>query len=183
MKITKTPIDDLLILEPNLFMDERGYFMESFKNSFFKKYFPEINFIQDNESKSEYGVLRGIHFQMPPFAQTKLVRVIDGKVLDVAVDLRSNSPMFGKYFSIILSGENKKQFLIPKGFGHGFLVLSKTAIFSYKVDNEYNSEYDSGIRFDDKDLLIDWKINHQDIKVSKKDFKLKCFKNFDSPFS
>ena len=116
--------------------------MESFKNSFFKKYFPEINFIQDNESKSEYGVLRGIHFQMPPFAQTKLVRVIDGKVLDVAVDLRSNSPMFGKYFSIILSGENKKQFLIPKGFGHGFLVLSKTAIFSYKVDNYYDQASD-----------------------------------------
>ena len=182
MTITKTPIADLLIIEPKVFQDDRGYFMESFKNSLIEKYLPEIHFVQDNESKSTYGVLRGIHFQKPPFAQTKLVRVIEGEVLDVAVDLRIKSPTYGKYFSIKLSGDNKKQFLIPKGFGHGFAVLSENAIFSYKVDNEYHPECDSGIRFDDKDLGIDWHLNHSDIVLSKKDIELQSFKNFISPF-
>ena len=182
MTITKTPIADLLIIEPKVFQDDRGYFMESFKSSLIEQYLPEIHFIQDNESKSTYGVLRGIHFQKPPFAQTKLVRVIEGEVLDVAVDLRTKSPTYGKYFSIILSGDNKKQFLIPKGFGHGFAVLSESAIFSYKVDNEYHPECDSGIRFDDKDLGIDWDLNHSDIVLSNKDRQLQYFKNFISPF-
>ena len=140
MKITNTTIKDLVIIEPKIFEDSRGYFMESFKQSFITENFSEISFIQDNESKSNYGVLRGIHFQKPPYAQTKLVRVFDGEVLDIAVDLRSSSPTYGKYFSIILSGENKNQFLVPKGFGHGFIVLSKTATFSYKVDNYYHPE-------------------------------------------
>lgn len=182
MTITKTPIADLVIIEPKVFRDDRGYFMESFKNSLIEKHLPEVHFVQDNESKSTYGVLRGIHFQKPPFAQTKLVRVIEGEVLDVAVDLRTKSPTYGKYFSIILSGENKKQFLIPKGFGHGFAVLSENAIFSYKVDNEYHPECDSGIRFDDKNLGIDWHLNHSDIVLSKKDMELQSFKNFISPF-
>lgn len=182
MKFTKTPIPDLQVIEPKVFQDDRGYFMESFKKSLIERCLPEVHFIQDNESKSTYGVLRGIHFQKPPFAQTKLVRVIEGEVLDVAVDLRTKSPTYGKHFSIILSGDNKKQLLIPKGFGHGFAVLSESAIFSYKVDNEYHLECDSGIRFDDKDLSIDWKLNHSDIVLSKKDLELQNFKNFLSPF-
>ena len=182
MKITNTTIKDLVIIEPKIFEDSRGYFMESFKQSFITENFSEISFIQDNESKSNYGVLRGIHFQKPPYAQTKLVRVFDGEVLDIAVDLRSSSPTYGKYFSIILSGENKKQFLVPKGFGHGFIVLSKTATFSYKVDNYYHPEYDSGIRFDDKDLMIDWIIDKEKIIISSKDMNLGSFKDFISPF-
>ena len=182
MKFIKTTIPDLMIIEPRVFQDERGYFMESFKSSFVEKHLPHINFIQDNESKSTYGVLRGIHFQKPPYAQTKLVRVVDGEVLDIAVDLRTNSSTYGKHFSIILSGDNKKQFLIPKGFGHGFVVLSESAIFSYKVDNDYHPMSDSGIRFDDKDLAINWTLNNSDIVVSKKDFELENFKNFTSPF-
>ena len=182
MKITNTTIKDLVIIEPKIFEDSRGYFMESFKQSFITENFSEISFIQDNESKSNYGVLRGIHFQKPPYAQTKLVRVFDGEVLDIAVDLRSSSPTYGKYFSIILSGENKKQFLVPKGFGHGFIVLSKTATFSYKVDNYNHPEYDSGIRFDDKDLMIDWIIDKEKIIISSKDMNLGSFKDFISPF-
>lgn len=182
MTITKTPLAGLLIIKPRVFQDDRGYFMESFKSSLIKKYLPKIHFIQDNESKSTFGVIRGIHFQKPPFAQTKLVRVIEGEVLDVAVDLRTKSPTYGKYFSIILSGCNKKQFLIPKGFGHGFAVLSKNAIFSYKVDNEYHPECDSGIRFDDEDLGIDWNLNQSEIVLSRKDLELQNFKNFKSPF-
>ena len=134
MEITKTSIEGLLIIKPKVFEDDRGYFMESYKDSFIKESFPDIHFIQDNESKSSYGVLRGLHFQKPPFEQTKLVRVIQGEVLDVAVDLRKDSETYGKWESIILSGENKKQFLVPKGFAHGFIVISDTAIFSYKVD-------------------------------------------------
>lgn len=172
MEIIRTSIEGLVVIEPRVFEDERGYFMESFKESFVKKKFPNINFIQDNESKSTYGVLRGLHFQKAPFEQTKLVRVIDGEVLDVAVDLRKNSPTYGKWESILLSGENKKQFFIPKGFAHGFVVLSQKAIFSYKVDNVYNKDSDSGIKYDDKDLNINWQINPKDIKISEKDKKL-----------
>lgn len=183
MTVTKTPIENLLIIEPNVFQDERGYFMESFKSSFVKEFLPNINFIQDNESKSTYGVLRGIHFQKPPFAQTKLVRVIDGEVLDVAVDLRTKSPTYGKHFSIVLSGENKKQLFIPRGFGHGFVVLSKTAIFSYKVDNPYNPESDSGILYNDKLLSIDWKLMSDEIIISTKDKSLHNMMEFKSPFN
>lgn len=169
MEIVKTSIEGLVIIQPKVFEDERGYFMESFKESFIKENFPHIHFIQDNESRSSYGVLRGLHFQKPPFEQTKLVRVIDGEVLDVAVDLRDNSPTYDKWQSVVLSGDNKKQFFIPKGFAHGFIVLSKEAIFSYKVDAPYKKEFESGIAFDDKTLNINWKIESKNIKLSTKD--------------
>lgn len=178
MEIIKTSIDGLVVIQPRIFNDERGYFMESFKESFVKENFPDIYFIQDNESKSSYGVLRGLHFQNPPFEQTKLVRVIEGEVLDVAVDLRMNSPKFGKWESVILSGENKKQFLIPKGFAHGFVVLSKTAIFSYKVDNPYSKQHDSGIKYNDPTLNINWLIDNKTIKLSDKDRNLPSVHDF-----
>lgn len=182
MEIIKTSIEDLFIIEPKIFKDERGYFMESYKKSFIDKHFPGIDFIQENESKSSYGVLRGLHFQSPPYEQTKLVKVIEGEVLDVAVDLRGNSPTYGKWESILLSGSNKKQFLIPKGFAHGFIVLSEQAIFSYKVDNDYSPEHEGGIFFDDSELKIDWQIELKNIKLSEKDLKLKGFKDFKTPF-
>lgn len=169
MEIAKTSIEGLIILQPKVFEDERGYFMESYKESFFKENFPEIHFIQDNESKSAHGVLRGLHFQKPPFEQTKLVRVIQGEVLDVAVDLRKNSPTFCKWESVLLSADNKKQFLIPKGFAHGFVVKSKNAIVSYKVDVPYNKHYEFGILFDDKSLNINWQIESKNIKTNLKD--------------
>lgn len=182
MEIIKTSIEDLVVLSPKTYEDERGYFMESYKEQFIKDHFPEIKFIQDNESKSSYGVLRGLHFQKPPFAQTKLVRVIQGEVLDVAVDLRSDSKTFGKHETIILSGDNKKQFFIPKGFAHGFIVLTDNAIFSYKVDNVYDPNSDSGVYFADNDLNIDWKVKNQEIKVSTKDKNLQHFKDLKTPF-
>jgi dTDP-4-dehydrorhamnose 3,5-epimerase len=175
MEIIKTSIEGLVIIQPKVFKDERGYFMESFKESFIKENFPDIHFIQDNESRSTYGVLRGLHFQKPPFEQTKLVRVIDGEVLDVAVDLRKNSPTYGKWESIVLSGENKKQFFIPKGFAHGFITISKEAVFSYKVDNPYSKDYESGVIFNDSSLSIKWGISQSEIIVSPKDTKLKSF--------
>ncbi len=176
MEIIKTSIEGLVVIQPRVFEDERGYFMESYKESFIKENFPDINFIQDNESRSTYGVLRGLHFQKPPFEQTKLVRVIDGEVLDVAVDLRQDSPTYGKWESVVLSGENKKQFFIPKGFAHGFVVLSKKAIFSYKVDNIYAPEYDSRIYYCDEFLNINWMVNSKDLIISSKDKKLRPFK-------
>ena len=175
MEIIKTSIEGLVIIHPKVYNDERGYFMESFKESFIHDNFPELKFIQDNESKSSYGVLRGLHFQKPPFEQTKLVRVIQGKVLDVAVDLRKESDTYGKWKSIILTGKNKKQFLIPKGFAHGFVVLSEEAIFAYKVDNPYAPEFDSGIIYNDETLNINWRINNKDVSISSKDSKLKPF--------
>ena len=177
MEITKTSIEGLLIIKPKVFEDDRGYFMESYKDSFIKESFPDIHFVQDNVSKSSYGVLRGLHFQKPPFEQTKLVRVIQGEVLDVAVDLRKDSETYGKWESIILSGENKKQFLVPKGFAHGFIVISDTAIFSYKVDNIYAPDYDSGIIYNDQDLNIDWRLSKDDIIISEKDKSLSNFKS------
>ena len=175
MEIIKTSIEGLVIIQPNVFEDERGYFMESYKENFIKENFPDITFIQENESKSTYGVLRGLHFQKPPFEQTKLVRVIKGKVLDVAVDLRKNSSTYGKWLSIILTGQNKKQFFIPSGFAHGFVVLSEVAIFNYKVDNQYAPEYESGIRYNDEFLNIDWKIDKSEIILSSKDKSLSYF--------
>lgn len=182
MKKIKTFIKDLYIIEPQVFKDERGYFMESFKESWFKNEFPNIKFVQDNESKSDYGVLRGLHFQRPPYSQTKLVRVINGEVLDVVVDLRINSVTYGKHFTIVLSEKNKKQLIVPKGFAHGFIVLSKSAVFSYKVDNIYSKEHDSGIVWDSNNLNIDWKINVNEIQVSEKDENLQSFNQFNSPF-
>lgn len=182
MEIEKTSIQDLVIIKPNVFKDFRGYFMESYKESFITKNFPNTRFIQDNESMSTYGVLRGLHFQKPPYAQAKLIRVIQGKVLDVAVDLRKKSATYGKFETVILSDENKKQFFIPRGFAHGFLVLSETAIFSYKVDNIYAPNYDSGITFNDELLNIDWQIPREDIKISEKDACLQSLHEFKSPF-
>jgi dTDP-4-dehydrorhamnose 3,5-epimerase len=178
MKINKTFIEDLLIIEPQLFKDDRGFFYESYnKNNL------DINivFVQDNESKSYKGVIRGLHFQTPPFEQTKLVRCVSGNILDVAVDLRTNSKTYGKSFSIELSSENNRQLFVPKGFAHGFQVLSEIAIVSYKVDNYYNPDSDSGLIWNDKDLSIDWNLDLNPI-LSKKDLKLISFKELKSPF-
>ena len=182
MKITPTKMDGLVIIEPQVFGDHRGYFMEAFKKDWFNEHFPGVEFIQDNESQSQRGVLRGLHFQNPPFAQTKLVRVIQGEVLDVAVDLRKDSPTYGQHVSILLSAENKKQFLVPKGFAHGFVVLSDSAIFSYKVDNPYAPQHEDGIMWNDRDLKIDWSISDQEVQLSAKDQILGSFKNLESPF-
>ena len=149
MKVIKTNISDVVILEPRVFGDERGYFFESFSQREFNEQVAEVTFVQDNESKSSYGVVRGLHYQLPPYTQAKLVRVVEGEVLDVVVDLRKNSATFGKHVAVVLSGENKRQFFIPKGFAHGFAVLSPQAIFQYKCDNYYAPQYESGIQFDD----------------------------------
>lgn len=169
MKIIKTNIPDLLIIEPTVFNDERGYFFESFNQQKFTDAKINVNFVQDNQSKSTIGVIRGLHYQLAPYAQTKLVSVIEGEVFDVAVDIRKNSPTFGKWFGIVLSGENKKQFFIPRGFAHGFSVLSKTAIFSYKCDNFYNKEAERGILFNDSKINIDWGMNLDNAIISLKD--------------
>lgn len=182
MNVIKTEIEDLLVLEPMVFGDERGYFLESFNLEKFTSEVTVTQFVQDNESKSSRGVLRGLHFQKPPYEQAKLVRVIEGEVLDVAVDLRLKSPTYGKHFSILLSGENKKQLFVPRGFGHGFSVLSEYAIFAYKVDNSYAPEYEDGIIWNDPDLQIDWKIEESEINLSEKDRALQLFKDFKSPF-
>ena len=180
MKLIKTFIDDLLIIEPKLYYDKRGFFFESYnKNLLAKKI--NSNFVQDNESKSHRGVIRGLHFQVPPFDQTKIVRCTYGKILDVAVDIRKDSKTYGKFLSIELSSENNKQLLIPKGFAHGFQVLSEQATVSYKVDNFYEPSSDSGIIWNDKDLNIDWNLNISQI-VSSKDLKLNSFKSLNSPF-
>ena len=152
MKVIKTNISDVVILEPRVFGDERGYFFESFSQREFNEQVAEVTFVQDNESKSSYGVVRGLHYQLPPYTQAKLVRVVEGEVLDVVVDLRKNSATFGKHVAVVLSGENKRQFFIPKGFAHGFAVLSPQAVFQYKCDNYYAPQYESGIQFDDPAL-------------------------------
>ena len=180
MKINKTFIEGLLIIEPQLFKDERGFFYESYNKKKLDKII-KIAFVQDNESKSNKGVVRGLHFQLPPFEQTKLVRCVSGKILDVAVDLRTNSKTYGMSFSVELSSENNKQLFVPKGFAHGFQALSEEAIVNYKVDNFYNPKSDSGIIWNDKDLSIDWNL---DLKpnLSVKDLKLISFKELKSPF-
>ena len=169
MKVIKTNISDVVILEPRVFGDERGYFFESFSQREFNEQVAEVTFVQDNESKSSYGVVRGLHYQLPPYTQAKLVRVVEGEVLDVVVDLRKNSATFGKHVAVVLSGENKRQFFIPKGFAHGFAVLSPQAIFQYKCDNYYAPQYESGIQFDDPALGIDWKIREAEMILSAKD--------------
>ena len=169
MKLISTHFEGLYIIEPRVFKDTRGYFYESFNRSVFEQNGLFFDFVQDNESKSQYGVVRGLHYQIGQFAQAKLVRVLQGKVLDVVVDLRKNSKTFGKSFSIELSAENKKQFLVPRGFAHGFSVLSKEAVFAYKCDNFYNKESERGIMFDDKKLNIDWQIPENKQIISEKD--------------
>ena len=172
MTFTRTAISDVVIIEPKVHGDSRGYFVETFRQDKLEEFLGyQINFCQDNESKSSKGVLRGLHYQLPPHAQTKLVRVIHGRVLDVAVDIRKNSPTFGKYVAVELSGENKKQLLIPRGFAHGFVVLEDDTVFAYKVDNYYSPECDRGIAFDDKNLNIDWILNHNELNLSAKDTK------------
>ena len=169
MKIIETPIPGLLVIEPLVFADERGYFFESFNQNKFVENNLVSNYIQDNESKSHYGVIRGLHYQLAPYAQTKLIRVVRGTVYDVAVDLRQGSPTFGKWHGIIVSASNKRQFYIPKGFAHGFSVLSEYAIFSYKCDDFYNPKAERGIRFDDPSLNIDWMLPKELQVISGKD--------------
>ncbi len=176
MKFIKTKIRGVIIIEPKVFGDERGYFFESFNQKEFEENIGKINFIQDNESESFRGVLRGLHFQKPPFEQAKLVRCIKGKVLDVAVDIRENSKTFGQHVSVELSGENKRQLFIPRGFAHGFVVLSEKATIAYKVDNDYAPNYESGIIWNDKDLNINWQLNENELTLSDKDKKLEKFK-------
>ena len=180
MKIKKTFIKDLFIVEPQLFNDDRGFFYESYNKNNLDKVI-NVDFVQDNESESNKGVIRGLHFQAPPYAQSKLVRCVSGEILDVAVDLRKNSKTYGKSFSINLSSKNKKQLFVPKGFAHGFQVFSETAIVNYKVDSFYNPKYDSGIIWNDKDLLIKWDNDIEPI-LSKKDLNLETFKELKSPF-
>jgi len=170
MNFIKTEIEDVVIVEPKVFGDSRGYFVETFRADKLEEFLGyKINFCQDNESKSKKGVLRGLHYQLPPFAQTKLVRVIKGRVLDVAVDIRKGSPTFGKHIAVELSGENKRQLLVPRGFAHGFVVLEDDTIFAYKVDNYYSPENDRGILFSDKELGIDWMLDESELLLSDKD--------------
>ena len=169
MKVLKTKLEGVVIIEPQVFFDDRGYFFESFSQQRFNEQVAPITFVQDNESKSSYGVLRALHFQNPPFAQSKLVRVVKGKVLDVAVDLRKGSPTFGQYESVVLSEENKRQFFIPQGFAHGFAVLSEEAIFQYKCDNYYAPQSEGSVRWNDPTIAIDWQLPEKDIILSAKD--------------
>ncbi len=169
MQVTQSKIPEIIIIEPTIFDDERGYFFESFSEKWFRENVRDTHFVQDNESKSKRGVLRGLHFQRPPYSQSKLMRVIRGMVLDVAVDIRYGSPTFGKYVAIELSEENKRQLFIPRGFAHGFSVLSDEAIFQYKCDNYYAPQSESGIAFDDPTLNIDWRLTDSEILLSKKD--------------
>lgn len=182
MTITPTSIPNVIIIEPQIFGDERGYFFESFSEEWFKNNICNTHFVQDNESKSKYGVLRGLHFQKPPYAQSKLVRVIKGSVLDVAVDIRKGSPTFGKYVAVELTEENKKQFFIPRGFAHGFVVLTPEVIFQYKCDNYYMPQSEGAIAWNDPALEIDWKIPHRDILLSDKDKKNPLLENTDYLF-
>ena len=170
MMFTRTAIPDVIIIEPKVHGDDRGYFVETFRGDKLEEFLGyKIGFCQDNESKSSRGVLRGLHYQLPPHAQTKLVRVIQGRVLDVAVDIRKGSPTFGLHVSVELSSENKKQMLVPRGFAHGFVVLEDDTVFAYKVDNYYSPECDRGIAFDDVALNIDWLVPHNELNLSAKD--------------
>ena len=171
MEFKKTAIEGVYIIEPKVFNDARGYFFEAWKKEEFESHVGPVDFVQDNESKSSYGVLRGLHYQKGEFSQAKLVRVIKGKVLDVAVDLRKSSPTFGQHVMVELSGENKRQFFIPRGFAHGFLVLSDEAIFTYKVDNVYAPQADAGIRWNDPDIGIEWPIDYAQVQTSEKDLR------------
>lgn len=179
MEYKKTAIDGVFIIEPKVFHDDRGYFFEAWKQAEFEAHVGKVNFIQDNESKSTYGVLRGLHYQKGESAQAKLVRVIKGKVLDVAVDIRKSSPTFGQHVAVELSDENKRQFFIPRGFAHGFLVLSDEAIFTYKVDNVYDPKSEASIRWNDEKLGIDWQINATDVITSEKDLNAHCLSDAD----
>ncbi len=177
MTYINTEFEGLFLISPKIYKDNRGYFFESFRQDEFEKNILKTTFVQDNESKSSYGVLRGLHCQKPPYAQAKLIKVLKGKVQDIAVDIRKNSPSFGKYYSIELSDENHLQLFIPKGFAHGFVVLSTEAVFQYKCDNYYAPQTESAIIWNDPDLAIDWKIPEKDIILSEKDKKHPRFKD------
>lgn len=182
MEVIKTEIEGVYIIEPKVFGDARGYFFESFSEREFTEKVGDIHFVQDNESMSKYGVMRGLHFQRPPYAQSKLVRCVKGKVIDVAVDIRKGSPTYGQHIAVLLTEENHRQFFIPKGFAHGFAVLSETAIFQYKCDNFYHPEADGGISILDDTLGIDWGLAIEEALLSKKDTKHMKLAEFDSPF-
>ncbi|MDO4462365.1 MAG: dTDP-4-dehydrorhamnose 3,5-epimerase [Bacteroidia bacterium] len=182
MEVIKTDIEGVVIIEPKVFKDARGYFFESFSQREFDEKVRPINFVQDNESMSSYGVMRGLHFQRPPFTQSKLVRCVHGEVLDVVVDIRKGSPTYGKHISVILSEDNHRQLFIPRGFAHGYSVLSETAVFQYKCDNFYAPQADGGISILDDSLGIDWQIPTDKAILSDKDTKHPLLKDFDSPF-
>lgn len=170
MKFIRTKIEDVIIIEPKVYEDERGYFVETFRADKLEKFLGyKINFCQENESKSSKGVLRGLHYQLAPYAQTKLIRVVTGSVLDIAVDIRQGSPTFGEHIAVKLSSKNRRQLLIPRGFAHGFVVLEDDTIFTYKVDNYYSPEHDMGIAYDDETLNIDWHLEKQQLILSDKD--------------
>ena len=183
MDVIRTEIDGVVIIEPKIFGDARGYFFESFSQREFEEKVRKINFVQDNESMSSYGVMRGLHFQRPPFTQSKLVRCVKGAVLDVAVDIRKGSPTYGQHVAVELTEDNHRQFFVPRGFAHGFAVLSETAIFQYKCDNFYAPQADGGISIKDESFGIDWKIPTDKALLSEKDTLHECLKDFDSPFS
>ncbi|MCD7977354.1 MAG: dTDP-4-dehydrorhamnose 3,5-epimerase [Tannerellaceae bacterium] len=184
MSFTETTIPGVWIIEPQVFPDSRGYFMEAYKQAIFEQHIGKINFIQDNESRSSKGVLRGLHYQLAPFAQSKLVRVIQGSVLDVAVDIRRGSPTFGQYVAVKLSAENKKQLFIPQGFAHGFQVLSETAVFTYKVDNPYSPAHERGIRYNDPAIHIQWHTSPQEtLLLSDKDTNAPLLKDAEINFT
>lgn len=183
MDILKTSIEGVVIIEPKVLKDARGYFFESFSQREFEEKVRKINFVQDNESMSSYGVMRGLHFQRPPFTQSKLVRCVKGAVLDVAVDIRKGSPTYGQHVAVELTEENHRQFFVPRGFAHGFAVLSETAVFQYKCDNFYAPQADGGISIKDDSLDIDWKIPTENALLSEKDMKHEMLKDFESPFS
>ena len=172
MPFIPTPIPDLLVFEPQVWADERGYFFEAFNAQTFQAAGIEANFVQDNQARSTFGVLRGLHYQLEPFAQAKLVRVLEGEVLDVVVDIRPQSPAYGQWYSIRLSNENKRQMYVPRGFAHGYVVLSDTAEFAYKCDNYYSKAHEGGIKFDDPNLAIDWEFDLAQVIVSEKDLIL-----------
>lgn len=182
MEVIKTDIEGLVIIEPKVFKDARGYFFESFSQREFEEKVRKVNFVQDNESMSSYGVMRGLHFQRPPYTQSKLVRCVKGSVLDVAVDIRKGSPTYGKHVAVLLTEDNHRQFFVPRGFAHGFAVLSETAVFQYKCDNFYAPQADGGINIKDESLGIDWQIPVENAVLSEKDLKHLCLADFDSPF-
>lgn len=182
MEIIETELEGVLIIEPRLFCDERGYFFESYSQREFDEKVRPVHFVQDNESMSSYGVMRGLHFQRPPFTQSKLVRCVRGAVLDVAVDIRKGSPTYGRHVAVELTEDNHRQFFIPRGFAHGFSVLSPTAVFQYKCDNFYAPQADGGIQISDDSLSIDWRIPADKAILSEKDLHHPLLADFDSPF-
>lgn len=183
IKVIQTDIEGVVIIEPKVFGDSRGYFFESWSQKDFDELVRPVKFVQDNESMSTYGVMRGLHFQRPPYTQSKLVRCVKGVVLDVAVDIRNGSPTYGQHVAVELTEENHRQFFVPRGFAHGFAVLSETAVFQYKCDNFYAPQADGGISILDASLGIDWRIHTDKAILSEKDTKHECLKDFDSPFS